>query len=100
MTELNASLAGDVRQQLLDTLALLVDVLKHERQVYWLQQLITARNEISRGDQHGLQRLLSLYGGPQALDDLTLADGARQSQLVKLRDSANQLASALRESRS
>ncbi|MEM7762990.1 MAG: hypothetical protein AAF290_02855 [Pseudomonadota bacterium] len=76
------------QQSLTDVLAQLIDLLDPATDVYWLQQLITARNAMLRGEAEGIRRLLSLDGDGASLTALRMSSDAAQARFDALVASA------------
>ncbi|MFK8051402.1 MAG: hypothetical protein AB8F65_00400 [Woeseiaceae bacterium] len=83
---------------LADRLQSIIEQLDDKQHVYWLQNLITARNAILRGDERGLRRLLGLYGEGYSLSAIRVA--SMQAEFDERVHGAQQLACQLLEQES
>lgn len=80
--------------RLLDALAEVIAMLDEHDHVFWLQQLITSRNAIARGESKGYERLLGLYGDGCSLNALTLPTPSEQPHFDSLIKECYRLASS------
>ena len=69
----------------------MTELLSSNEEAHWAALVGGARDEITSGDAHGLDRLLMAYGGMGSLNDLYLAP-----QFDALRSEAWSLATELR----
>ncbi|MEN7341681.1 MAG: hypothetical protein AAAFM81_02015 [Pseudomonadota bacterium] len=85
-------------ESIAELLADVIDCLDASQHVYWLQNLITARNAILRGEASGVDRFLSLDGPGMSLPALQLEDSALQSRFDQMLSLAFKEARTLKES--
>ena len=62
--------AEDRLSHLNDLLSQTITLLEDHRETHWAAWLITSQNELSSHDAHGLDRLLSAFGGVGSFNDL------------------------------
>ena len=102
---------GPKTQKLLIVLDQLIEVLEHDGDTHWSQQMRSTRARLLASDYSGITTLLSAYGGMGSFNDVVLGqsrvDGAftwkpgyieLNEQFDTLRAEAAQLAKAIRES--
>lgn len=98
-------MAGPKTTELLLVLKEIIELLEFQQENYWLAWISKCRNEIENSDFHGIERLLSAYGGMGSFSDLMFQPtetttsqeyGASNDQLHSLRSKAYNLADEIK----
>ncbi len=89
---------GPLTSDLLNVLDELVDVLEWDG-CHWAEWMRKSRSEIKASDFHGVERLLSAYGGMGSFNDLTIGYRTNSDGILEQRSgygTKNQLLECLR----
>ena len=62
---------GPKTQELISTLDSLIEMLIGQNEMHWAKWMDDARKEIKNSDLHGIERILSAYGGMGSINDIS-----------------------------
>ncbi len=73
---------GPKTEELLNVLESFIQILNNRGEEHWAEWMENSKREISNSDFHGIERLLSAYGGMGSINDISDPETQKLSSRV------------------